>query len=97
MQQNEYQTCYFQENEWEEGQVYSYNLSIQHEIFAGTKLEIGYVGNQGRHIREISPFNGALPEGYVAPLINGTLVPMTNDPITAGPRSWIPGETEDRV
>ena len=60
VQQNEYQTCYFSENEWEEGQVYSYNLSIQHEIFQGTKLEVGYVGNQGRHIRAISPFNGAL-------------------------------------
>ena len=39
----------------------------------------------------------ALPEGYVVPLIDGTLVPMTSDPITAGPRSWIPGDTEDRV
>ena len=97
VQQNEYFTCYFQEAEWQEGQVYAYNLSIQHEIFQGTKLEIGYVGNQGRHIRAISPFNGALPEGYVVPLIDGTLVPMTSDPITAGPRSWIPGDSEDRV
>ena len=44
---------------------------IQHELFQGTKWEIGYVGNQGRHIREISPFNVAMPEGYVVPLIGG--------------------------
>ena len=72
---NEYFTCYHSEFDWEEGQVYSYNLSIQHEIFQGTKLEVG----------------------YVVPLIDGTTATMTNDPITAGPRSWIPGDTADRV
>lgn len=49
-QANEWQTCYFSELDWQEGQVYSYNLSIQHEVFQGTKMEVAYVGNQGRHI-----------------------------------------------
>ena len=95
-QVGEYRTCYLYELDWEEGQVYSYNLSIQHEIFQGTKLEVGYVGNQGRHIREISPFNVALPEGYVAPLVGGGTATLLSDEITAGPRSWIPGDTAPR-
>jgi hypothetical protein len=96
-QSNEFQTCYFSELDWQEGQVYSYNLSIQHEIFQATKLEVAYVGNQGRHIREISPFGVAMPEGYVAPMIGGGSVQLTSDPITVGPRPWIPGDTEDRT
>ena len=95
--QGEYLTCYFSELDWEEGQIYSYNLSLQHEVFQGTKLEIGYVGNQGRHVRGASPFNVAMPEGYVVPLIGGSTTTLTSDPITAGPRSWIPGDTADRV
>ncbi len=95
-QSNEYQTCYHSELDWQEGQVYSYNLSIQHEIFQATKLEVAYVGNQGRHIREISPFGTALPEGYVAPLIGGGTATLTNDTITAGPRPWVPGDTAIR-
>ncbi len=66
------------------------------EIFTGTKLEIGYVRNQGRHIREWSPFNVAMPEGYVASLLGGGTVTLTSDEITAGPRSWIPGDTDDQ-
>ncbi len=96
-QSNEYQTCYHSELDWQEGQVYSYNLSIQHEIFQATKLEVAYVGNQGRHIREISPFGTALPEGYVVPLIAGGSAQLTSDPITVGPRPWIPGDTADRT
>ena len=95
--QGEYFTCAFKELEWEEGHVYAYNLSIQHEIFRGTKLDVGYVGNQGRHIRGLMPFNVAFPEGYVAPLIGGGTATLSSDPITAGPRSWIPGETTDRT
>ena len=95
-QLGEYSTCYFSELDWEEGQVYSYNLSIQHELFPGTKLELAYVGNQGRHIREVSPFNVALPQGYVRPLVGGGSVQVTDDPITAGPRGWIPGDTGTR-
>ena len=87
-----YRTCYFSELDWQEGQVFSYNLMIQHELIQGTKWEIGYVGNQGRHIREISPFNVAMPEGYVVPLIGGGTATMTSDTITAGPREWIPAE-----
>ena len=90
--QSTYRTCYFSELDWQEGQVYSYNLAIQHELFQGTKWEVAYVGNQGRHIREISPFNVAMPEGYVAPLIGGGTVNLVNDVITAGPREWIPAE-----
>ena len=96
-QSNEYMTCYHSELEWEEGRVYSYNLSIQHELFQATKLEVAYVGNQGRHIREISPFGVAMPEGYVAPMIGGGSVQLTSDPITVGPRAWIPGDTADRT
>ncbi len=95
--QGEYRTCYFSELDWEEGHIYSYNLSIQHEVFQGTKLEIGYVGNQGRHMRGIGPFNVAMPEGYVVPLIGGGTAALSSDPITAGPRPWIPGDTADRV
>lgn len=93
----EYFSWDLSELEWEEGQVYAYNLSIQHEIFPGTKLDVGYVGNQGRHIRGWMPFNVAMPEGYVVPLIGGGTATLTSDPITAGPRSWIPGNTVDRV
>ena len=39
------------------GQVYSYNLSIQHELFDDTKVEIAYVGNQGRHMRNHRAWN----------------------------------------
>ena len=92
-----YRTCYFSELDWQEGQVYSYNLMIQHELFQGTKWEIGYVGNQGRHIREISPFNVAMPEGYVVPLIGGGTASLTSDSITAGPREWIPAETRGEI
>lgn len=92
-----YRTCYFSELDWQEGQVYSYNLMIQHELFQGTKWEIGYVGNQGRHIREISPFNVAMPEGYVVPLIGGGSAAVTSDTITAGPREWIPAETRGEI
>ena len=95
--QGEYFTCAFKELEWEEGHVYAYNLSIQHEIFRGTKLDVGYVGNQGRHIRGLMPFNVAFPEGYVAPLIGGGTTTLTSDPITADPRPWIPGDTADRT
>ena len=45
------------------GQIYSYNLSIQHELMPGTKLEIAYVGNQGRHMRSSRGWNVAQPEG----------------------------------
>ncbi len=55
-----------------------------------------YVGNQGRHIREVSPFNVALPEGYIRPLVGGDSVQVTDDPITAGLRAWIPGDTGTR-
>ncbi len=92
----EYRSNYFTELDREEGQVYSYNLSIQHEIFTATKLEVGYVGNQGRHLREISVFNVALPEGYVAPLVSGETVTLSSDEITAGPRGWIAGDSELR-
>ncbi len=79
---SEYHTCYFSELDWEEGQVYSFNLGIQHEIFPGTKLELGYVGNQGRHIREISPHNIAQPEGRTVPLQDGTPFTASSDEIT---------------
>ena len=95
-QSGEYRTCYFSELDWQEGQVYSYNLSIQHELFQGTKWELAYVGNQGRHIREISPFNVAMPEGYIVPLIGGGTAQVTSDEITAGPRAWIAGDTTPR-
>ena len=79
---SEYWTCYFSDNTYEEGQVYSFNLGIQHELFPGTKLEVGYVGNQGRHIREISPHNHAQPLGRPIPLITGETIVMSNDEIT---------------
>ena len=92
---NEYRTNLFSELDWEEGQVYSYNLSIQRELFPGTKLKVGYVGNQGRHIRNYRGYNGAMPEGYVVPLAGGGAA-TTSDPLTAPPRSWVPGDTEER-
>ena len=96
-QLSEYRTCYFSELDREEGQVYSYNLSIQHELFPATKLEVGYAGNQGRHLRNFRAFNVALPEGYVVPLIGGGTTTMTSDPITAPPRPWIEGDTQERT
>ena len=96
-QLSEYRTCYFSELDREEGQVYSYNLSIQHELFPATKLEVGYAGNQGRHLRNFRAFNVALPEGYVVPLIGGGTATMTSDPITAPPRPWIEGATQERT
>jgi hypothetical protein len=40
---SEYRSCYYNEMDWKEGTVYSYNLTIQHEIFRGTMIEAGYV------------------------------------------------------
>ena len=56
---SEYRSCYYYEMDWEEGRVYSYNLTIQHELFRGTMVEVGYVGNQARHLRNVMPFNMA--------------------------------------
>ena len=37
-----------------------YNLTIEHQLFANTKLEIGYVGNQGRFLETI--LNANMPQ-----------------------------------
>ncbi len=92
----EYRTCYLPELDWEEGQVYSYNLSLQHEIFQGTKLEVAYVGNQARHIRNSLPHNVAQPEGYMQTLVGGGTLHASSATVTAGPRAWIPGDTAPR-
>ena len=95
-QLGEHRTCYHSELDWEEGQVYSFNLSIQHEIFRATKLEVGYTGNQGRHIRNYRAYNMAMPEGYIAPLQGGGTATLISDPITAAPRPWISGDNRER-
>ena len=80
---SEYRSCYYNEMDWREGGVYSYNLTIQHEIFRNTMVEVGYVGNQARHLRNVMPLNTALPEGYdKARLIDGTPVPISGAPVT---------------
>lgn len=35
-----------------------YNLTIEHELFRNTKLEVGYVGNQGRFLETFTNANG---------------------------------------
>jgi hypothetical protein len=35
-----------------------YNLTIEHELFKNTKLEVGYVGNQGRFLETFTNANG---------------------------------------
>ena len=60
----EHITDYFYDPDWQEGQIYSYNLSLQHEIFEGTKLEVAYVGHQTRHLRNGRPWNVSMPEGF---------------------------------
>ena len=72
----EHRTDYFYNRLFQEGEVYSYNLSLQHELFPGTKAEMAYVGNQGRHIRNTRPWNAALPEGYVAQLLTGESITL---------------------
>ena len=85
---SEYRSCYYYQMDWEEGRVYSYNLTIQHELFRGTMVEVGYVGNQARHLRNVMPFNMAHPEGYdKARLRDGTPQPISGAPVT------LPGST----
>jgi len=82
----EQSTDYHSELTWREGSVYSYNLSIQHEIFNGTMVEVAYVGNQGRHIRTVPVDNMAMPEGY------DKIVLVTGEKLTAsGATVTVPG------
>jgi hypothetical protein len=79
----EYRSCYYNQMDWKEGKVYSYNLTIQHELARGTMVEVGYVGNQTRGLRNTYPLNMGLPVGYnKARLTDGTLVPITGAPVT---------------
>ena len=63
----EHITSYFYEKGYQPGKLTSFNLSIQHELFPGTRLEVAYVGNQGRHMINRRAFNAAQPEGFVIP------------------------------
>ena len=60
-QSTEHVTDYFYDSTYQEGAVYGYSASIQHELVKGTKLEVAYVGNQGRHIRNLRFWNVAMP------------------------------------
>jgi hypothetical protein len=79
----EYRSCYFYEMDWQEGRIYSYNLSIQHELFRGTMVEVGYVGNQARHLRNTKTVNIPFPEGYDrVRLHDGTPQPISGAAVT---------------
>jgi outer membrane receptor protein involved in Fe transport len=79
----EYSTDYHTELDWREGTVYSYNLSIQHELFNGTMLEVAYVGNQGRHLKTTMVQNMAMPEGYDRIVLqNGERLTASSAPVT---------------
>ena len=52
-------------------------------LFRGTMVEVGYVGNQARHLRNVMPFNMAMPEGYdKVRLQDGTPLPISGAPVT---------------
>ena len=56
-------------------------------------IEAGYVGNQARHLRNVMPFNMAMPQGYdKVTLHDGTPQPISSAPVTLpGQRSFTPG------
>ena len=91
--QSNYRTCYFSELDWQEGQVYSYNLMIQHEPVPGDQ-----VGDRLRRqpggatsVRS-APSTWPCRKAMSCPLIGGGSATLTSDTITAGPREWIPAE-----
>ena len=52
-------------------------------LFRGTMIEVGYVGNQARHLRNVMPFNMAMPEGYDKVMLqDGTPQPISGAPVT---------------
>ena len=73
----EHITDYFYDATFQEGAVYGYSASIQHELAKGSKLEIAYVGNQGRHIRNLRFWNVAMPEGRPVRLLTGEWINVT--------------------
>ncbi len=91
-QLGEYLTCYFSELDWEEGQVYSYNLSIQNDCFRAPSWNWPmWATRDVTFVRLARSTWPCLTGGYVRPLVGGDSVQATDDPITAGPRAWIPG------
>ncbi|PYV12371.1 MAG: hypothetical protein DMG07_17240, partial [Acidobacteria bacterium] len=53
------------------GQIYNYNLSLQREVLRATRLEVAYVGNTSRHMRNVRAWNVAMPAGYPIQLSTG--------------------------
>src|SRR5579864_7006092 len=47
-------------------QTYQYNLTVEREITAGSKLEISYVANRGRHLKDFIDANQVSPANRVA-------------------------------
>src|SRR5579864_3277854 len=61
-------------------QTYQYNLTVEREITAGSKLEISYVANRGRHLKDFIDANQVSPANRVAFDECTTSSPPNNNP-----------------
>jgi hypothetical protein len=63
------------------GVVYAYSLGIQRELPWASVLEVGYVGNQGRHLTHRRDLNYILPSVALQTNPNGTFVNANADTV----------------
>lgn len=56
--------------------VQNYNLNVQHELFTGGVLTVGYVGSEGRKLFRYRDINQSVPgQGSARPFDNGPFAP----------------------
>lgn len=56
--------------------VQNFNLNVQHELFPGGVIEVGYVGSQGRKLFRYRDINQSVPgQGPARPFDNGPFAP----------------------
>jgi hypothetical protein len=56
--------------------VQNFNLNVQHELFSGGVLTVGYVGSQGRKLFRYRDINQSVPgQGSARPFDNGPFAP----------------------
>jgi hypothetical protein len=63
------------------GAVYAYSLGVQRELPWASVLELGYVGNQGRHLTHRRDINYVLPEVALQRRADGSFVNATSDTV----------------
>lgn len=67
------------------GAVYAYSLGIQRELPWSSVLEIGYVGNQGRHLTHRRDVNFVLPDVAMERKADGSFVNANADTVRQFP------------